>query len=280
MIILSESTKELSKEEKKLNPQILYHYTNRDGLLGMIKSLELWATDIHYLNDSSEYDLAKILFDERMSNIINDIKLEITQNMIKKVWDNFVYESNPIYSFSLTTKGDQLSQWRAYGNCNNSLSVGFDAPLLSEYIFDQKFMKLEFIRYSKIEQTKMLDRLEKSLRTRLKSLDNHEVISHFFAEFCHVGAFIKHRAFYEEREWRIIVNSKGLHSENICFRTGKNFLIPFYPISIGEHLKDLIKKVIVGPSHHSSLEIEAWKRFFDSQNIDVLVTESTIPYRT
>jgi len=37
------------------NPdRILYHYTRLDGLLGIVKSKSLWASNIYYFNDASE----------------------------------------------------------------------------------------------------------------------------------------------------------------------------------------------------------------------------------
>jgi hypothetical protein len=38
-------------------PDIIYHYTNQLGLLGIIEKRELWATKIHYLNDATEFSL-------------------------------------------------------------------------------------------------------------------------------------------------------------------------------------------------------------------------------
>ena len=35
-------------------PEVLYHYTSGAGLLGIITSHELWASDVFYLNDPSE----------------------------------------------------------------------------------------------------------------------------------------------------------------------------------------------------------------------------------
>src|SRR4051794_36310956 len=37
---------------------ILYHYTTQKGLLGIVESAEIWATDVQYLNDASEFNLA------------------------------------------------------------------------------------------------------------------------------------------------------------------------------------------------------------------------------
>ena len=33
---------------------VIYHYTSQDGLLGIIRSAEIWATDILYLNDAND----------------------------------------------------------------------------------------------------------------------------------------------------------------------------------------------------------------------------------
>ena len=36
---------------------VLYHYTTQDGLLGILRDRELWATDIRFFNDSKELQL-------------------------------------------------------------------------------------------------------------------------------------------------------------------------------------------------------------------------------
>ena len=50
-------------EELKINspPVELYHYTTQDGLIGIFDSNLLWASKIHYLNDSTEFELALTL---------------------------------------------------------------------------------------------------------------------------------------------------------------------------------------------------------------------------
>jgi hypothetical protein len=37
-------------------PAILYHYTAADGLLGMLQSHQIWATNVRFINDRSELD--------------------------------------------------------------------------------------------------------------------------------------------------------------------------------------------------------------------------------
>jgi hypothetical protein len=52
---------EWTGREKYLNkspPPDLYHYTDQNGLLGIMDSGNLWATKVQYLNDSKEFNLA------------------------------------------------------------------------------------------------------------------------------------------------------------------------------------------------------------------------------
>ena len=39
-------------------PEKLYHYTNSEGLIGIIKDRALWATNLHFLNDAEEFNFA------------------------------------------------------------------------------------------------------------------------------------------------------------------------------------------------------------------------------
>lgn len=52
---------------EKPDNEILYHYTDQNGLCGIIVSKKVWATNIYYLNDSEEFkaaaDLAVMLID-------------------------------------------------------------------------------------------------------------------------------------------------------------------------------------------------------------------------
>src|ERR1700681_656381 len=41
--------------------RLLYHYTTQDGILGIVKSKEIWATHHQCLNDQREYLHAKEL---------------------------------------------------------------------------------------------------------------------------------------------------------------------------------------------------------------------------
>jgi hypothetical protein len=59
----------MSREDLLWNPEILYHYTTREGLLGILRSRTVWATSIRFLNDASEYTYAQSKFIEKLREI-------------------------------------------------------------------------------------------------------------------------------------------------------------------------------------------------------------------
>ena len=55
-------------------PEFLYHYTSQDGLLGIIESRSLWATNISYMNDATEFGLSVRLIRDRLLDELQNRK--------------------------------------------------------------------------------------------------------------------------------------------------------------------------------------------------------------
>src|ERR687891_1650454 len=49
-------------------PEVLYHYTTADGLLGIVGSTSFWMTSLRYMNDQSELQYAR----ELVRAVLND----------------------------------------------------------------------------------------------------------------------------------------------------------------------------------------------------------------
>src|SRR2546430_1425649 len=56
-------------------PPLMFHYTDRAGLIGIIQSKTVWATHIRYLNDSSEYSYT------------SNLALELAKSLSKEITD-------------------------------------------------------------------------------------------------------------------------------------------------------------------------------------------------
>lgn len=60
-------------------PDSLFHYTTIDGLLGIVQSKTLWASQIQYLNDSVEFYWALNLTREILESRIRAVLLRPTK---------------------------------------------------------------------------------------------------------------------------------------------------------------------------------------------------------
>src|SRR6267154_2871182 len=107
-------------------PALLYHYTDQNGLLGIIKNREIWATHHQCLNDTQEFLHAKDLIRNEIDNrrkTANPDSLSLLQTM-RSALDGPGNEDVNLYVASFSEDGDSLPQWRAYGGAAG-FALGF-----------------------------------------------------------------------------------------------------------------------------------------------------------
>jgi hypothetical protein len=65
----------------------LYHYTTIEGLKGILESEEIWATDVDYLNDGSEYVYAERFIEDVLTDLAQDEFLrELLLGTLPRAW--------------------------------------------------------------------------------------------------------------------------------------------------------------------------------------------------
>jgi hypothetical protein len=107
--------------------ELLYHYTDAIGLLGIISSNRLWATDASFLNDPSEGQL----FPERVIGFMREKRGGLTpaeEPIVSQTEDGLNKHRKPISAFTISfcDEGDLLSQWRGYGLFGSGYAIGFN----------------------------------------------------------------------------------------------------------------------------------------------------------
>ena len=90
----------------------LYHYTDQNGLLGIIKSKEIWATHHQCLNDAQEFVHAKELF---RGEIAMGAPADPLLAQMLHTLNGEGFEGVNLFVASLSEDPDSLAQWRAYG---------------------------------------------------------------------------------------------------------------------------------------------------------------------
>jgi len=292
------SIKEIAESLYSESPKkTLYHYTSFNGLLGIIKSQSLWASDIQFFNDSAEMQHTKNLLNNEISQCLkqgeHDSKL---LNQFRDWISHRITNGNMLFVVSLTANGNLLSQWRGYCPIGKGVSVGFNPTIISLCANRQSFLIGKCI-YNNAVQNKIIKNIIKNVKKlanergentnpskRHPSQSFHDIFEEIEDDLLRVAAILKHPSFKEEEEWRVVspVITNYVKSP-ILYREGISMLIPYLEFSLisDNDLTMNIQHVILGPTPNNKLSITSLSRFLSKNGVspkDGLET-CQIPYR-
>ena len=269
-------------------PETLYHYTTQVGLIGIINNSSIWATLIRYMNDAAEYQLG---FDICGKSVQELAKLyqgkpetQMLDVMRTALWSK---ERMNVCVTSFSTHDDLLSQWRGYAGGAAGFCLGFDTQMLRDAATanNPKFNLAECIYEADARQKAVDDLVRVFLRLKTYESDDQvdqddqEEFVRFQSVFPRLAARIKHEAFREEAEWRLI-SEDGVNSNRLQFRPGPSMLVPYASISLGANCEALTS-ITIGPTAHPKLAGEAVETLLMSKGIAhrVVLRQSRAPYR-
>jgi hypothetical protein len=279
--------------------QPLYHYTTQRGLIGIIKSREMWVTHTQYLNDRREFvhavDLARAEI-KRLSETssTNSARKETLQRMEQVL--NWSPQSVNVCVCSFSENRDSLSQWRAYGAGTSGFAIGFPADLLVAAASKKNWCLAPCIYDPKRQREIMQNLVEEVLEENLsgdygftpEDDDELEIVrargGNFLADLNRYAPILKDESFSEEREWRIISRPLMSSSKDFCFREGQSLLIPYskFPLSYDD-LKCRLTEVVIGPTRDQERSKSSVTSFLIHERLlkgtEVGVEISKVPFR-
>ena len=145
--------KEKYRHDTAVPLDTLYHYTSQRGLLGIIREECIWATDVRYLSDSTEFSYAIDLASQLLKESVPDDESDLSE-MISLVRSS---ETGPVFAASFSSKPDQLSQWRGYCPDNGGFMLGFDIREIKRLVKEQRFQLVDCV-YDTGEQRTILNK--------------------------------------------------------------------------------------------------------------------------
>ena len=284
---------------------ILYHYTSQHGLLGILCSQAVWATNTHFLNDPTEFVHALAFARAMASRAYDDDYSQYFGAALYRSLDHM--QGEDLYVSSFSEKPDLLSQWRGYCPGGSGYCIGFDQELMAEYCEEQEirlakclyehddqlgavaniistareffpsipFTEEKFYSLPIEEKLDSMAELKRQLDDDLKS-DGDRVIERACELLSGLASLFKHEGFHEEAEWRIIASRP---TQEVCFRPGPSYVIPFISLDFLKAKPRALKRVIVGPNPNQSRAVKAAKILVEryGYNADI-VTSSAIPF--
>lgn len=277
----------LEKLLQKPLPDQLYHYTSQEGLRGIVQGGELWASKIMHLNDSSE--LALTLSATRTYVESTDLPNRVRAGILRDL-ELIDASANNVFVFSLTSNGDQLSQWRGYTQPGSGYSIGFAAAELKRIAEQDGLFSLGPCSYS----SGVLEEVVAGLVSQVVSKSLHLCTSRkkytprtrwrlpqFRDELLFAASFLKHEAFGEEEEWRLVSRAIPFKNPRFSYRSGKSHLLPYFRLSIrGAQEAIPLRSITAGPTPHPELALSAVEGLLLSSGINEFsIQQSRIPFR-
>jgi len=277
--------------------RVLYHYTSLSGLMGIVDSKSLYATDIRYFNDAAE-----------MAHTANLLRLEIARRIEQqgaptmllgqfREWvSDRLTNGHMQFVASFTANGNILSQWRGYTPKGQGVSIGFRPDVLRKCADDQTF-GMGRCRYEPKEQQEIaksiLSAVEALAEQQGENLDPskrhpsnsfHDVFEEIEGDLLRVAALLKHPAFKEEEEWRIVSPITSNYVETpICYRGGQSMLMPYmlFELPQADDRALAIEHVFLGPTPNVNQSMLSLSRYLSKYGANPRngLMYCQIPYR-
>lgn len=215
---------------------IFHHYTDLNGLIGIVENQCLFASDIRFVNDKAELKYGLELVEEVAKRITNEENKSILTFLIDNL-ENFFPANRYIACFS--TNGDLLQQWQSYARNAMGVSIGFEFN--KNILKDIKLIPRVTARKIIYNREKQISLIELYINYTLdffqkKYSDLHnqkvvQIISHFIVDSLSdaVSSF-KHPCFSHENEYRLFYLPKENDKPSIRFRNNGKLIIPYVKI--------------------------------------------------
>ena len=286
-------------------PKLLFHYTSTEGLLGILESKTLWATDFRYLNDPDEFAFARRLIVRELRKRVPHVVDSYDRHVYAVALELFEKLHTTAYVVSFSEDGNLLSQWRAYAP-RNGFSVAFDSRSLQR-IKDCKLVQCIYLS----EETRVVS-FDRFLESWISFRPSHfqeirearaqgskNLLKHgaslvarlMMNDLVGVALTVKHASYAEEREWRLVLiddsvdrKIKTATSEVLHFRNSVFGLAPYKTLRLSVSASrghSGVREVVVGPTPYPAAAVVATENLVRSRwPSPVYVRPCDIPYRS
>ncbi len=299
----------LDQIERELGPAVphetyeeaLFHYTDPYGFEGIVRSKTLWATSYRWLNDAEDVRFGERVIDNVAKRLACDSTLSDEHRWL---FDQFLQQHDAlrltkvtdVYIASLSEDGNLLSQWRGYAGNGAGFALGFsslrlpqkenpDAQLvlrLVKCLYDPSIYKEEVSHVL----LRLADGIVRYIQTYARSMPTldafvRKALVLMLRWTATLTPKLKHSAFAEERERRLVViPMPGHEDELVRFRPTSRGIVPYIPIDLADdgEMPDLTR-VNVGPTQDADSGVDSPTRLLRQLGYSAVVESSGIPFR-
>lgn len=261
---------------------VLYHYTTFTGLLGIVRSRTLWASDIRYMNDSAELRHTADLIGTEIRERINGGHPH--PHLLSQFVDwvsHRITNGHLLFGASFRSQGNLLSQWRGYSVPGKGVSLGFCPEYILKCAERQRFMIGRCI-YEPARQRMLIRQVvdavvahaarlvadgEQSAQER--AVLYRQAFEQVEADLLRIAAILKHPSFREEKEWRIVSPVIANEADApIRFREGHAMLVPYIEFDLRLDDRPMaLDHLFLGPTANINISMNSLNMFLEKNGI-------------
>ena len=256
--------------------RLLFHYTDLDGLRGILAERSLRMSHSSTLNDPAELEYGKLLAIEVIERLLVDSELADVREFLRGLIGLVRSIGNSIHDLFVTSfceDGDLLSQWRGYTQRGSGYNLGFRFSEHTRYssvkplLESSKPPALRKVIYERLRQSELVEKYLRGvigaaraatkrggdvLRTRLAGMQMTIQGTLTDLVLC-----FKSSSFSEEKEWRFFRLVMDSHEpEAIGFNFTQNTIRPYRPVWLFDLANGTIgnfplQRLTSGPAHEA-----------------------------
>ena len=244
---------------------LLCHYTDVEGLKGILELNSFWLTDKCFMNDKLEETYSKKLVVSCFNKINNSAKIDD--------YLHGLFNEKKDYILSFSTVIDSHSHWANYGGLDGYCIVYKLSDILNPFINNNFDMSYGLVIYEKDDQLALIQDYLKIIEKGKENMDNPEYnnFGRFEVSLRMLLSRFKQKNHESEKEYRIII-----HSTDQKIRIRKGIFTPFIPVDISTAMP---VKIIVGPKLEPKLAKEGLEQYLESTNKSITVENSLLVLR-
>lgn len=261
----------------------LYHYTTPRGLIGILVDKKIWATSLWHMNDSSELSYARdiyrqVLLDFARHNEGNAQALEALYLI-----ESELLEQHALFAACFCQDGDLLSQWREYGSGIGGFALGMHLGQSLEGIDGWEQVSVVY------DVERQFERLNEFFVRACQTLEEHpepasgepwpQLVA-LQTEALLIMASLKHPAFAEEREVRLVQWRHRSYLHGIQWRATQNVIVPYVELALS-HREDPrhfgrppVVDLVIGPTNDVVLAVRSLELLLEQYGYTFRMSES------
>ena len=253
----------------------LYHYTTFSGLLGIVRSRALWASDVRYMNDSAELRHTADLIGAEVRERIDGG--QANSGLLSQFADwvaHRITNGHMLFGASFRSHGNLLSQWRGYSSPGKGVSLGFCPDYILDCARRQGFMIGKCI-YEPSRQRALIRQVIDAVERLAaggggdRQAAYREAFAVMEADLLRIAAILKHPSFREEKEWRVVSPVIANTAEApILFREGHAMLVPYIEFDLSIAGKPpAMDHLYLGPTANVNISMNSLHMFLKQHGI-------------